>query len=139
MNERGKKMSLPSHGGPRSIRAELEKLAIDDSKLSQSLEAALADESLEQKSLAQAVQAHSAAMHRRVSLILRWMDQIDSRMNEMQSRLSDLANHASDQDETMTMMCSVLKDMDDPFGFGRTLDERILGDADTSSPDRADD
>jgi hypothetical protein len=127
MNELGKKMSLPSHDGLSRIRADLEKLAVEDSELTLSLESALADECLKQQPLAQALEAHSRALHRKLSLILRWMGQIDSRMNELESRLSDLANHASDQDETMTMMCSVLKDMDDPYGFGRSLDERILG------------
>jgi hypothetical protein len=37
------------------------------------------------------------------------------------------------------MICSVLKDIDDPCGFGRSLDERILGDADNSLSEEPDD
>jgi hypothetical protein len=89
--------------------------------------------------IAQLLQGPPAAADQKLSKILRWLDQIDSRVNELESRISELASRARDQDEKLNMMCSVLKEIDDPYGFGRTLDERILGDAETGSDDEPDD
>jgi hypothetical protein len=94
---------------------------------------------IDENLLAQLLKAPSPAAQQKLSQIFRWLDQIDSRVNEIESRLSELANHAADQDEKLSMMCSVLKEIDDPYGFGRTLDERILGDAENGSNDEPDD
>ena len=129
MNDRGKSLRrLPSHESPCGVRADLEKLAVEESELTLGLETVLANGGLDEKSLAQFLQARSSAMQQRISLILGWMDQIDRRVNQMESRLSDLARHATDQDHTLSIMCSVLKEIDDPYGFGQSLDEQIFGD-----------
>ena len=88
--------------------------------------------------LAQFLNTRSSAKQQKLSQILRWLGEIDSRVNELESRLSQLANHASDQDQKLSMMCSVLKEIDDPYGFGRSLDERILGDAENGVTDEPD-
>jgi hypothetical protein len=92
----------------------------------------------DEKLLSQLLQAPSSVAQQKLAQIFRWLDQIDSRVNELESRLSDLANHASDQDEKLSMVCSVLKEIDDPYGFGRSLDERALGDAENGVIDEPD-
>jgi hypothetical protein len=92
----------------------------------------------DEKLLSQLLQAPSSVAQQKLVQIFRWLDQIDSRVNELESRLSDLANHASDQDEKLSMVCSVLKEIDDPYGFGRSLDERITGDAENGVTDEPD-
>jgi hypothetical protein len=93
---------------------------------------------IDEKLLAQLVHASSSVGQQKLAQIFRWLDQIDSRVNELESRLSLLANHAAAQDEKLSMMCSVLKEIDDPYGFGRSLDERILGDAENGVTDEPD-
>jgi hypothetical protein len=44
------------------------------------------------------------------------------------SRLNSLTNRAIEQENALRMMCEFLKDLDDPYGFGQSLDERVLGD-----------
>ncbi len=73
------------------------------------------------------------------SQILRWIDQLDRRVSQVESRLADLANQASDQGEAFRMMCSVIKNIEDPYGFGVSLDERILGDAGHATTDEQED
>jgi hypothetical protein len=92
----------------------------------------------DEKLLSQLLHAPASVAQQKLSQIFRWLDQIDSRVNELESRLSDLANHASDQDEKLSMVCSVLKEIDDPYGFGRSLDERTLGDAENGVTDEPD-
>jgi hypothetical protein len=78
--------------------------------------------------LAQLLQARSPAAQQKLSHILRWMDQLDRRVSQVESSLRDLAGRSSEQDESIRMMCSVLKEIDDPYGCGQSLDERIFGD-----------
>jgi hypothetical protein len=72
-------------------------------------------------------------------LVLQWMSQIDCRVRQLESCLRGLAGRVSDQDEAVRMMCSVLKEIDDPYGLGQSLDERLFGDAAQGSSDLADD
>ena len=64
-----------------------------------------------------------------ITLIFHWMGQLDRRIGQIESRVSGLATRASDQQEALRMMCSVIQEIDDPYGFGQSLDERILGEA----------
>jgi hypothetical protein len=87
---------------------------------------------------AQLLQARSLVPQQKLSSFFRWMDQLDRRMSQIESSLSDLANRSSTQDEAIRMMCSVLKEMDDPYGFGQGLDERIFGEAAKEPADERD-
>jgi hypothetical protein len=119
----------PLCAGPRALRAELEKLERQEAELASSLEAALAGEHLDEKSLVHLLQARCSATRDGITLIFHWLSQIDLRISRIESRVSGLATRASDQQETLRMMCSVIQEIDDPYGFGQSLDERILGEA----------
>jgi hypothetical protein len=130
MNEAGRKhRSSPAHDVPSRLRLDLDRLAAKESELTLSLETVLADEHFNPKQFAQLLEERSSAAQQQFSLILKWMDQLDRRVSKVESRLADLASQASDQGEAFRMMCSVLKEIEDPYGFGVSLDERILGDA----------
>jgi hypothetical protein len=57
--------------------------------------------------------------------IARWMAQLDRRMRQVESRLATLAGQAADQQEAIGMIGTILRDLDDPYGFGSSLDERL--------------
>jgi hypothetical protein len=57
--------------------------------------------------------------------IERWMTQINRRLRRIESRLSALAGQAADHHEAIGMITTILRDLDDPYGFGASLDERL--------------
>jgi hypothetical protein len=89
------------------------------------------DESL----LALLLQGRSQAEQQKLALVLRRIDQIDRRVSQIESTLRGLTGQVSEQGDAIRMMCSVLKEFDDPYGFGQSLDERVFGDAELSPDD----
>lgn len=55
----------------------------------------------------------------------RWMAQMDRRLRRIESRLSALAGRVMDHHEAIGMITALLRDLDDPYGFGASLDERL--------------
>ncbi len=60
--------------------------------------------------------------------LVRWMTRLDRRIRQVESRLTALADRAADQQEAIGMICTILKDLEDPYGFGLSLDERLARD-----------
>ncbi len=107
--------SLPVGEGSRALRTELENLTRQEAELASTLETALAGEQLDEKSVAQLLRARCSATREGITLIFQWMDQLDCRIGQIESRVSGLANRASDQQEALRMMCSVIQEFDDPY------------------------
>ncbi len=122
-----KSTGLAERDGTRGLRDELERFARQEAELASSIEIALAGNHLDEKSVAQRLRARCSATRDGLTLLFEWMDQLDRRIRQIDSRLSGLATRASDQQEALRMMCSVIQEIDDPYGFGLSLDERILG------------
>src|SRR5262249_2268265 len=57
--------------------------------------------------------------------IARWMMRLDRRMRRVEARLAALAGQAAKQQEAIGMISTILRDLDDPYGFGSSLDERL--------------
>ena len=66
---------------------------------------------------------------RELAALVRSMDTMSRRMGRVESCLKSLSNQAENQEEALRMMCEVLKGLDDPYGFGQSLDDRVIGDA----------
>ena len=60
--------------------------------------------------------------------IARWMMRVEQRMRRIEARLAALTSRAADQQESIGMICTILRDLDDPYGFGLSLDERLARD-----------
>jgi hypothetical protein len=58
----------------------------------------------------------------------RLMDRIKRRVGEAEFQLAGLASQSSEHEDSLRMMCAVLKELDDPYGFGAGLDEQIAYD-----------
>ena len=116
--------------GSRGLRLELERFARQEAELASSIETALAGDHLDEKSVAQLLRAAEQPPRATgITFIFQCIDQLERRIRQIETRVSDLATRASDQQEALRMMCSVIQEIDDPYGFGLSLDERVLGEA----------
>jgi hypothetical protein len=52
------------------------------------------------------------------------------RMSRAESHVASQKDQSSKHEESIRMICTVLKDLDDPYGFGVSLDERLAYDGD---------
>jgi hypothetical protein len=130
MNDAAEKTVRPAFRDTnRAIREGLAQHVRLEAELASSLQTALADELLDEKSVARLLEARCSATREGMKLIFRWLGQLEHRMSQTESRVAQLASRASDHDESLRMVCSVLKEIDDPYGFGLSLDERILDEA----------
>jgi hypothetical protein len=50
-------------------------------------------------------------------------DLLSRRVDDAASRLNELAGRSREHADAIHMICSILKDLDDPYGFGASLDE----------------
>jgi hypothetical protein len=123
------------HAGPHALRAGLEQLAHQEAELASSIETALAGGQFDEKSIAQLLRARSSATREGITFIFQCIDQLERRIRQIETRVSDLATRASDQQEALRMMCTVIQELDDPYGFGLSLDERVLGESAQDSSD----
>jgi hypothetical protein len=140
MSELGEKDGgSPGPEESRGIRSQLARLARREAALAHGLESVLASGSFDGKEFARLLAGQWSTIEHRLVWTLRWMDQLDQRMSHVESRLSTLTGQASDQEEALRMMCSVLRDLDDPYGFGVSLDERIMGDRQDPAPGELED
>lgn len=54
-----------------------------------------------------------------------WMARLDRRLRRVEAQLTALAGQAGEQGASIRMICTILRDLDDPYGFGPSLDERL--------------
>jgi hypothetical protein len=126
----------PTHAEQGGIEADPGHLSEREARLVRGLQRALADGSLDMETfgqidlneLARRLAARSEATKPRHARLDRWMIRLDRRMRQVESRLEALTNRAVDQQEAIGMICAILRDLDDPYGFGLSLDERLACD-----------
>ncbi len=94
------------------------------------LETALESGLVELKDIVRLLACRLSATERRLARIDQWMDRIDRRMSRAESRVASQKDQSSKHEESIRMICTVLKDLDDPYGFGVSLDERLAYDGD---------
>jgi hypothetical protein len=99
------------------------------------LETALESGHVELKDIVRLLACRLLAAERRLARIDRWMDPIDRRISRAESRLAAQGGQASKHEEAIRMICTLLKDLDDPYGFGLSLDERLAYDGTNGLPE----
>lgn len=57
--------------------------------------------------------------------LCRRIDQLSRRLVEQERRSAELGAMVDRQRETVRLLCHVIKELDDPYGLGESLDERI--------------
>ena len=77
------------------------------------------------------------AEHQIARLVQR-MDGMKRRIKELETRLARVERRSSEHEESIRMMCVVLRELDDPYGLGPSLDERLAyDDADRTTEEDA--
>jgi hypothetical protein len=69
----------------------------------------------------------------RLNLMMEWMELMSHQADRNEGRDEVLSRRIDGQDKTLRLMCEVLKQIDDPYGFGQSVDEWIAGDDDDSA------
>ena len=67
----------------------------------------------------------SPVADRRLTLLARSVVRLARRLREAESRTRKLAARVDDHEKSLRMVCEILKQLDDPYGFGLSLDDRI--------------
>jgi hypothetical protein len=144
MNEHPEEERRSPTGAERGgIEAEPDHLAETEAWLVRGLERALADGRLDMgtfgcidlQGLARRLAYRSEAGEPSPARTVRWMKGLDRRLRRLESRLEALESQAASQREAIGMMGALLQDLDDPYGLGRSLDERLARDGSDRAPE----
>jgi hypothetical protein len=110
------------------LLAGLDTSASRDAELARGIEALLASEDHSGNHIAVLIAGRLSIADRRIALLARLAMLMARRLVAAESRSERLANEVSEHENALRMMCEVLQELDDPYGFGHSLDERIAGD-----------
>jgi hypothetical protein len=116
---------LPTREESRGLRAELDELARRGAELAQVIEAVLESETHDGDGIARLAACRSTIADQRLARLVGWMVLLDGRLSSMELRLDGVSREVSGHEEALKLVCEVLKDLDDPYGFGLSLDERV--------------
>jgi hypothetical protein len=64
------------------------------------------------------IEEGAALLSRRINMLIRRLERGDS-------RTAEVARQVADHEGALKMICVLLKQLDDPYGFGESLDEQI--------------
>jgi hypothetical protein len=128
--------SPPTPPEQLGIEAAPDHLNETEANLVRGLERALADGRLDMATfghidlngLARRLAARSEAPEPSDARPDRWMRQLSRRLRRVESRLAALASQAAAQQESIAMICTILKARHDPYGAGLGADGRLARD-----------
>jgi hypothetical protein len=128
----------PDQGDGHGNEAESHYLARPEFKLSSGLESATDSGAVDLRPVVQFLASRLWDAEHQLARLGQRMEGMKRRVSELESQLSRMAGRSSDHEESIRMMCAVLKDLDDPYGFGMSLDERLAYDeADRTTDEEA--
>jgi hypothetical protein len=119
----------PSCAESSRLRVELDELAQRGSDLARILDNVLASEQHDADGFARLITCRSTIADHRLALLVLWMTQLDGRLSRLENQLDRLSIEVGGHEEALKLLCEVLKELDDPYGYGLSLDERIAGEA----------
>ncbi len=126
MNETGEKdCEANLREGPAGMEIKHDQLTSGDDGLVRGFAAPLGRGQVDPKDFTSALTNRLGETEHQLGQLVRSIDRMNRRLGRMELRLTSLTSQASDQEEALRMMCEVLRDLDDPYGFGESLDERL--------------
>jgi hypothetical protein len=128
----------PVRGDQGGNEAGPHRLAGPDASLTSSLDGAMESGTVDLRPVVQFLASRVWEAEHQLTRLGRRMDGMKRRVIELESQLSRMAGRSSEHEESIRMMCAVLKDLDDPYGFGMSLDDRLAYDeADRTTEEEA--
>lgn len=97
----------------------------DPVEIADRLERLAAAESVDAREIARLTAVSLASVARRIAAIERRTTLIGGRIGGWEARLEVSEDRIVDQQRSLNLICELLKQMDDPYGFGRETDDRI--------------
>lgn len=73
----------------------------------------------------------------KLEMIVRWLDLLTRRTAAQERRSMELSRRINGIDESVRLVCEVLRQLDDPYGFGESLDARIAAESLPTPPDES--
>ena len=126
----------PVSGDESGNESRPQRLDGPEARLTSSFDAAIENGMVDLRPVVRFLAARVWEAERQLERIGRRMDGMKRRVSELESELSRVAGRSSEHAESIRMMCTVLKELDDPYGFGTSLDERLAYDeADRTTED----
>lgn len=121
---------------PGGNQARPQHLAGPEADLTLSLDNAIQNGTVDLRPVVQFLAARVWEAERQLGRLARRMDGMKRRVSELEFELSRVAGRSSAHADSIRMICTVLKELDDPYGFGTSLDERLAYDeADLTTED----
>lgn len=97
----------------------------DPVEIADRLERIAADESVDAREIVRLAAVSLASVARRIAAIERRTTLISGRIGGWEARLEESEDRIGDHQRSLKLICELLKQMDDPYGYGRETDERI--------------
>lgn len=72
-----------------------------------------------------------------IGLIIRWLDVLTRRGTAQERRSMELSRRVNGLEESVRLLCEVLRQLDDPYGYGESLDARIAAESRQTPPDES--
>jgi hypothetical protein len=75
------------------------------------------------------------AQARTISVLVRWVELLSEWVVQAERSRAELNKKVDDHEDALRMLCRAVKELDDPYGFGESLDEQIVEDRRTAGDD----
>lgn len=113
----------------RATLVALEELSRREEELARGIETVLANEVHDPQNFARLMAHRAAVTDRRLVLTARCVAMLEERVRRLESRLDDASRDIAGHESVLRLLCEVIKELDDPYGMGTSLDDRIAREA----------
>lgn len=115
----------PSPSEPVVVESRTVESGTDAVEFADRLARLASDESVDAREIARLTAISLASVARRIAAIERRTTLISGRIGGWEARLEASEDRIGDHQKSLKLICELLKQIDDPYGFGRETDERI--------------
>jgi hypothetical protein len=120
-------------------RARLVDLARRNARLTRALERVLDRDQLNAREFATLLARRQSVADERLALLECWVIRLAHRLAGIESCATGLDQKLDEHETSLHLICDILKELDDPYGFGLSLDEQIAEEGSGWASDDLDD
>jgi hypothetical protein len=129
-------MNLPRRklSEARTWRRELDDLERQDAELARTCQLLSSRDGQGWGELFALMTSRSMIANRRIALLTQWMNCVTTSVMELERGSHRAESQSERQEKLLQLLCEAWNELDDPYGFGVSLDERIAGDDENLAP-----